>query len=348
MVQSLEEVLFRCHMAWARGWPPTPVSSTAPSGGLHLRLVSTVDGAGTFSDPLFSLPLPDGGLIVSDYGNHQLKVVSAGGQVLHVLGSCGRALGEFVRPRGLALTNDALFVVDDTDRVHQLDLKGVAVGTFPPRGVPAAANCAPVVLCRPHGVARAANGMLYVTDTGNQRVVVFKADGELAFAFGRYGTQLGCFDEPRGLCVTPGVVWVADMCNHRLQAFGLDGRPLRTLGQHGDAQGQFQYPVGVGAAAGRLFVSEYTGRRLQVLSLDGAPLQVVPAVRLPPRLELAAFLIDLDCPVARVNAETALSHRSSFASLPFHSRSRTHAPRLPRSRAAPTLARWALRTARSA
>ena len=71
--------------------------------------------------------MPDGGCIVSDYGNHELKVVSASGQVVQSLGGFGRSLGQLVRPRGLALTEDGLFVTDDADRVQHFDLDGVAL-----------------------------------------------------------------------------------------------------------------------------------------------------------------------------------------------------------------------------
>lgn len=278
----LEEILRHCHAAWGRAWPPEPVpplpTEAAPptTGETHVRHVRSIGGQHTFSDPLFSIPLPDGGCLVADYGNSELKVVGASGEVVRVLGGFGRGLGELVRPLGLALTNDGLYVTDDADRVQQLDLDGTAIRSFPQRGAAAAPDGSSAALCRPHGLARGGNGLLYVADTGHQRVAVFNSDGTLAFAFGRLGTQPGCFDEPRGLAIAGGRVWVADMCNHRLQAFRLDGRHLRTMGQHGDGAGQFRYPVGVAVAAGRVFVSEYTGCRLQVLSAaDGRLLQLV-------------------------------------------------------------------------
>ena len=276
----MEEVLRRCETRWGPAWPPeppTPPPVHSATQATHLTFVGSFGGTSTFSDPFFCAPLPDGGCIVSDYGNHELKVVSASGQVVQSLGGFGRSLGQLVRPRGLALTEDGLFVTDDADRVQHFDLDGVALRCFPQRDAAPAPDGAPARLCRPHGVARGADGLLYVADTGHQRVAVFHPGGSMAFAFGAKGTQPGCFDEPRGLAVAAGRVWVADMCNHRLQAFGLDGRLLCAVGGHGDGPAQFRYPVGVGVAAGRLFVSEYAGCRLQVLSLDGRFLQCVPA-----------------------------------------------------------------------
>lgn len=162
-------------------------------------------------------------------------------------------------------------MTDDADRVQAFDLNGEALRTLPSRD----AKDNPNPLRRPHGLARGPNGLLYVADTGNQRVAVFSPDGTLRSTFGREGSQPGAFNEPRGLAVADRRVWVADMCNHRLQAFDLDGQFLCTLGQHGDGPAQFQYPVGIGILGRRIFVSEYTGCRLQVLSLDGRLLQTV-------------------------------------------------------------------------
>ena len=214
----LEEVLDRCYAAWGRAWPPpmTPMTDTMPPEGqsTHIRLLCSTGGTDSFSDPFASVPLPDGGYIVADYGNHQLKIVASSGQVVRELSERGRSLGQLLRPRGLALTDDGLFVTDDADRVQAFDLHGVAMRSFPAR-----AEAAPAALCRPHGLARGPNGLLYVCDTGHQRVAVFSPDGALSFAFGHAGAEPGAFDEPRGLAVAGERVWVADMQNHRLQAF---------------------------------------------------------------------------------------------------------------------------------
>ena len=90
-----------------------------PEGqGTHIRLICSTGGTDLFSDPFASVPLPDGGYVVADYGNHQLKIVSATGEVVRELGQRGRSLGQLLRPRGLALTDDGLYVTDDADRVR--------------------------------------------------------------------------------------------------------------------------------------------------------------------------------------------------------------------------------------
>jgi DNA-binding beta-propeller fold protein YncE len=63
-------------------------------------------------------------------------------------------------------------------------------------------------------------GHVFVTDTGNKRVVVFDANGNYITQFGSAGVGDGQFDEPVGLAVdADGTVYVADTWNMRVQVF---------------------------------------------------------------------------------------------------------------------------------
>ena len=154
------------------------MATDPPEGhSTHVRLICSTGGTDSFSDPFASVPLPDGGCVVADYGHDAISIVSATGQVVRTLGQRGRSLGQLLRPRGLALTDDGLYVTDDADRVQVFDLDGRATWSFPER-----AEGAPAVLCRPHGLARARNGLVYVADTGHHRVAAFSPEGALSFA----------------------------------------------------------------------------------------------------------------------------------------------------------------------
>ena len=56
---------------------------------------------------------PDGNIIISDWGTHQIRTYSKKGYLLGTLGNpqCGDGLGHFYRPRGIALTKDLKLVV---------------------------------------------------------------------------------------------------------------------------------------------------------------------------------------------------------------------------------------------
>ena len=58
----------------------------------------------------------------------------------------------------------------------------------------------PTAFWGPRGVAVDQAGNVYVTDTGNKRVVVFDSNGTYITEFGSYGMEPGQFDEPVGNC----------------------------------------------------------------------------------------------------------------------------------------------------
>jgi DNA-binding beta-propeller fold protein YncE len=63
-------------------------------------------------------------------------------------------------------------------------------------------------------------GRVYVTDTGNKRIVVFDADGNFITQFGSAGLDPGQFDEPVGITIDKnGTVYVVDTWNQRIQTF---------------------------------------------------------------------------------------------------------------------------------
>ena len=72
----------------------------------------------------------------------------------------------------------------------------------------------------PRGLAVDAEGRVYVSDTGNKRIVVFDANGNFITQFGSAGFDPGQFDEPVGVAVDKnGTVYVADTWNQRIQTF---------------------------------------------------------------------------------------------------------------------------------
>ena len=74
-------------------------------------------------------------------------------------------------------------------------------------------------LSRPHCVC-VAGQYVYVTDDGLNNVSVFTTEGAYVTSFGYRGSEEGCFDYPRGLCVyRDGFVYVTDYGNGRVQLF---------------------------------------------------------------------------------------------------------------------------------
>ncbi|HYL12178.1 MAG TPA: SMP-30/gluconolactonase/LRE family protein [Terriglobales bacterium] len=116
---------------------------------------------------------------------------------------------------------------------------------------------------RPTNVAVDADGNLYVSDTFNDRVEIFDADGNFISTFGKAGDGPGYFARPKGIAIDrDGHVWVADTVQDRVQVFTREGRLLLWLGGHGVLPGQFSAVQGLAIDKNsRVFTSEqYPGR----------------------------------------------------------------------------------------
>jgi DNA-binding beta-propeller fold protein YncE len=77
----------------------------------------------------------------------------------------------------------------------------------------------------PRGMAVDQEGRVFITDTGNKRVVIFDRNGVDLAAFGGQVTGVGQFDEPVGIEVDDtGRLFIADTWNKRVPDHDPDGR----------------------------------------------------------------------------------------------------------------------------
>lgn len=85
-------------------------------------------------------------------------------------------------------------------------------------------------LYEPHGLT-VANGLVYVADSGNARVMVYDADGHYVKQIGQRGYQAGQFDSPYDVAVDgQNNVWVADNGRQSVMVFNQAGDLLKTYG----------------------------------------------------------------------------------------------------------------------
>jgi sugar lactone lactonase YvrE len=119
---------------------------------------------------------------------------------------------------------------------------------------------------RPTNVAVDADGNLFVSDTWNDRIEVFDADGNFIRQFGKPGDGPGYFARPKGIGIdSDGNVWVADAVQNRIQAFTPEGRLLTYIGGKGLLPGQFSSLAGLTVDKfDRIITSEQYPGRVQV------------------------------------------------------------------------------------
>jgi|GEM_PF-3405577 DNA-binding beta-propeller fold protein YncE len=154
-------------------------------------------------------------------------------------------------PRPAGLTLDAqgrIYLADPANHcIHIYSLSGDFLRTIGPQlSGPSAKKFPPLNLDSPQGVAVDGEGRVYVADTGNHRLLIFDAEGNLLRAFGRKGNENGEFRSPHSVALdSKGRIYVADTGNDRLQMFGGDGIFLRRFGTRGEQPGRFRAPLGL-------------------------------------------------------------------------------------------------------
>lgn len=184
---------------------------------------------------------------------------------LRVWGETGRHEGQFNQPRAIGfLPEGNVVVLDRSDRVQLFTPEGKWLRTW---RVPT------VERGNPRGLDVGPDGLIYVADTHNSRILVYDAAGQLRRRWGRYGTRSGEFIWVTDVAVDyEGNVYTCEYGEYadRVQKFDSQGRFMVQLGTFGDRPGQFQRPQGLALdAAGNLYVADAVNHRVQKFSADG-------------------------------------------------------------------------------
>ena len=124
----------------------------------------------------------------------------------------------------------------------------------------------------PSGIAVAKNGNVYVSDSNNRRIQVFKPTGELVRIIDSSGI-------PRGLAVDAKHLFAVDALAHVVDIYDLEGKQLVQFGTKGFGPSQFNYPADVALDDnGRIYVSDRENDQVQVW---GWPVAAVPTIVTP-------------------------------------------------------------------
>ncbi|WP_205698187.1 NHL repeat-containing protein [Conexibacter sp. SYSU D00693] len=206
---------------------------------------------------------PDGTVYVGDQGSRTVQAFGPDGRWLRSLGQAGTRAGELSGVGALAVAGDGTVLVADGQNklvrftpdgrlVRSWGKAGSDVGEFlfgGGRGNDAGAG----------GGLAVANGIVYVADSGNDRIQRFDLDGGRGTVIVPPG-QLGY---PKGLAVRGSRLFVADNQNHRVLVKDTGGRTLREIRTGAGSGGAMQHPYGVTTdPQGRVYVSDNLGQRV--------------------------------------------------------------------------------------
>ena len=214
----------------------------------------------------------------------------------------GSARGQFNQPIGVASAPDGtIYVVDQGNaRVQRFDPDGSFIGLW-------GAEEGDVTFARtesglgPTGLDVGPDGLVYVADTWNHRIVVLSPGGELIREIGgppdasggreasdttddpgAVDTQTGRFFGPRDVAVTNEEIYVVDTGNERVQVFGIDGTFKRVWGGYGREAGRLIEPVGIAIGPdGLIYVADSGNARISIFTDRGEPVAQWPVAAWP-------------------------------------------------------------------
>ncbi|XP_077986169.1 tripartite motif-containing protein 2-like [Glandiceps talaboti] len=189
-----------------------------------------------------------------------VKVIPKKGLVSS-FGEQGSGVGQLSGPWGVTMTRNRHALVCDRNnhRLQSFSLSGKhqSMFTFQNVGYP----------ITPYDAAVSVDGNIFITDNGNEQILVCDENGKLIRCFGN-----GKCGEPISITISPtnGKVYVVDLSAHCIHVYNQDEECIKSFGSQGNMDGQFFQPSSACIDdTGNVYVSEYGNHRVQVFDADG-------------------------------------------------------------------------------
>ncbi len=184
---------------------------------------------------------------------------------VEIIGARGTGLGQFNKPRSLALDKeDNLFVVDMTGRVQKFSSSGIFLASW---------QMPQTDLGKPKGMCRDSDGNIVVVEPHYSRVNHFSPGRKLISQWGIHGTNGGQLAFPRSVAANSlGEIFVSEYgLTERVQKFSKNGgRFLISFGKPGDGAGEFNRAEGLGIdSKDQIYVADSCNHRIQIFSSGG-------------------------------------------------------------------------------
>jgi len=208
----------------------------------------------------------NGNLLVTDAVNANVQVFNkTTGDFITQFGGPGDEEERFEKPEGIAVDPFGnIFVADHlSGYIKKFDKNHNHLKTFSDFGTEPGENMEAEFM-------DIANGLLYMADTGNNRVEVFDLEGHFQFVFGGKGSAPGKMRRPEAAKAdSQGNIWVSDFGNNRIQLHSKEGKFLKQWGKEGSAPGEFRKPTGIAIDSyDNIYVGELHNDRIQVFDKD--------------------------------------------------------------------------------
>ena len=227
----------------------------------RLRAVEVIGDPGTkagqFASPTSLAVDPWGAVYVTDSGNHRVQRITSNGNVM-VIGRPGNQQGQIWGPQGVAVdpTGHFVYVAEQGNnrvqcfRYDNGQSQGVIGG-----------------LRMPGGVAFDSEGLLWIADTGNGRVL--RADVKAGKFVSSLDRQPGMNKPSEIACGPAGSLFVTDSAASDVVCFSKSGARTHALSQIRRLAGPRQCAID---SEGRIYLTESDANRLHVFDSTGSSL----------------------------------------------------------------------------
>jgi tripartite motif-containing protein 71 len=232
---ELGRMLNPSQMIYQQAIAATAPASKQVSYQLSFKFGTKGNGPGQFQDPHDVSFDKANNVYIPDRVRSDIQVFTHDGKYLRKFGGPGSAPGQFNVPYSARHNiNDILYVCDrENNRLQVLKNDGTVITTL--RGIggknfnkPEDLSFDPV------------NGDIYMTDTGNNRIVKMDKDHKFLLEWGSKGNGDSQFDHPHGIDVgADRNVYVNSGFQPYIKKFSPTGQFIKKWGSEGKSDGQF-------------------------------------------------------------------------------------------------------------
>src|SRR5574339_1128533 len=230
-----------------------------------------------------------GYVYVNDRERNDVQKFTPDGKFISKFGEKGKDLGQFQTPYSMIIDpNDYLYIIDrGNDRIQKMYTNGTPIKSWDSiQGDSVSQNQVNQdkkdgsngdeetdQFSSPEDMTIDKKGNFYLTDTGNNRVLLFDKNFNFISKFGKAGTGPGEFNHPHGIDVdSEGNIYVNELESARIQKFTNNGTFIKQWGSPGTGNGQFTLPLEhleIDSADHVFMVDGADNPRIQVFDTNG-------------------------------------------------------------------------------
>jgi DNA-binding beta-propeller fold protein YncE len=197
-------------------------------------------GKGEFKFPYGITGDNAGNVFVADLYNGKISIHDPKGKFIKYFEDKDKVIKS---PAGIRISDEKLYVTDvQQHKVYVFNLKGEKLLEI------AAGSTKEDLFKAPNAVAIDKDENIFISDSGNQRILVYDKTGKYISTINgsKDGKGSSVFVNPRGIGIdSRGILYVVNNLSHMIYGYNAKGEEVFTFGTMGDQNEQFYLPNGL-------------------------------------------------------------------------------------------------------